>query len=79
MLLFNFVTEYITAENATLEVLQPLVAEIQSALGTALVSINGLVGEAESVILGVEGEALLTVLEVATAIAGLLTVSGSWT
>lgn len=64
---------YITAQNATIEVLAPLVENIKGVLGDALVEINGLVGQSQTVILGVEGGALLAVGDVAAAIVGLLT------
>lgn len=67
--------DYITAQNATIEVLAPLVENIKGVLGDALVEINGLVGQSQTVILGVEGGALLAVGDVAAAIVGLLTVS----
>ncbi|EED83321.1 predicted protein [Postia placenta Mad-698-R] len=64
---------YITAQNATIEVLAPLVENIKGVLGDALWEINGLVGQGHNVILGLSGGNLLTVSDVATAIGGLLT------
>lgn len=73
-LFIHFPSDYITAENATIEVLGPIVENIKGVLGDALVEIQGLVGQSVDVVLGVEGGALLVVGDVAAAIFGLLSV-----
>ncbi|KZT06620.1 uncharacterized protein LAESUDRAFT_759132 [Laetiporus sulphureus 93-53] len=64
---------YLTAANATIDIIEPIVLDIKAVLGDALTEINALVGESTSVILGTTDGVLLTVAEVAGAIVGLLT------
>ncbi|KAH9925972.1 uncharacterized protein B0H18DRAFT_1007191 [Fomitopsis serialis] len=64
--------QYLTAENATVEVIEPLVQNIKGVIGGALSEVSQLVGQSQDIILGVEGGALLTVTEVASAVVGLL-------
>ena len=62
--------EYIKSENATLEVIEPVVVNIKGVIAGAVVEVQGLMGQAQDVILApVTGTVAVTVAELAQIIA----------
>ncbi|OCH84322.1 hypothetical protein OBBRIDRAFT_741784 [Obba rivulosa] len=66
--------KYINKQNATLEVIEPVVTNIKGVFASAVVEVQGLMGLSADVILApVTGTVAVTVAELAQIIAGLLT------
>lgn len=73
---YRLTLAYITADNATVAAISPVVAQIKTQLTGAVTQLQSLVGQDSSVILApVEGTASMTVASLATLIAGDLCVS----
>lgn len=73
---YRIILAYITANNATVAAISPVVAQIKTQLTGAVTQLQALVGQDSSVILApVEGTTSMTVASLATLIAGDISVS----
>ncbi|EMD36152.1 hypothetical protein CERSUDRAFT_115123 [Gelatoporia subvermispora B] len=66
--------KYVNKQNATLEVIEPVVVNIKGVFAEAVVEVQGLMGQSQDVILApITGAVAITVTELAQIVAGLLT------